>query len=299
MIDWHIVCDFDGTITRTDVIDSILQRFADPSWETIEEEWLAGDIGSRECLSRQLALVKATPTELLGFFDGIDIDPDFPDFVDHVIGLGASLEVVSDGIEQGIARILARNYVSLLPILANRLRQVDHDSWRIDFPYASDACRAAAGNCKCKSTPKAKRVLVTASPTCAWPPPPISCSPRIAWPSTASATALPLRASTASPNCRPCWPFYPTPTPPTPPLSTQKHRNFSTMSDIRIATAEDQILLEKEAKYCSYGDTVHYIEPPRIFSRCEGSYVWDTVTRLISTCKCGTRRSTSVTPTRA
>ena len=160
MIDWHIVCDFDGTITRTDVIDSILQRFADPSWEAIENEWLAGDIGSRECLSRQLSLVKATPSELLGFFDTVEIDQDFPDFVDHVIGLGASLEVVSDGIEQGIARILARNYVSLLPILANRLRQLDHDSWRIDFPHASDACRAASGNCKCKSTPSTKRVLV-------------------------------------------------------------------------------------------------------------------------------------------
>ena len=48
------------------------------------------------------------------------------------------------------------------------------------------------------------------------------------------------------------------------------------MSDIRIATAEDQILLEKEAKYCSFGDTVHYIDPPRIFNRCEGSYVYDT-----------------------
>ena len=61
------------------------------------------------------------------------------------------------------------------------------------------------------------------------------------------------------------------------------------MSDIRIATAEDQILLEKEAKYCSYGDTVHYIEPPRIFSRCEGSYVWDTsdACRAASgNCKC-------------
>ena len=160
MIDWHIVCDFDGTITRTDVIDSILQRFADPSWEAIEDQWLSGAIGSRECLSRQLALVKASPKELLEFFDSIDIDPDFPDFVDHVIGLGASLEVVSDGIEQGIARILARHYVTLLPILANRLRQVDHDQWRIDFPYSSDACRAAAGNCKCKSTPSTKRVLV-------------------------------------------------------------------------------------------------------------------------------------------
>src|ERR1700712_3028921 len=116
MIDWHIVCDFDGTITRTDVIDSILQRFADPSWEAIENEWLEGHIGSRECLGRQLPLVKATPSELLRLFDTIEIDPDFPDFVDHAIGLGASFEVVSDGIEQGIARILARNYVSLLPI---------------------------------------------------------------------------------------------------------------------------------------------------------------------------------------
>ena len=160
MMQWHIVCDFDGTITRTDVIDTILQRFADPSWEVIEDQWLQGEIGSRECLSRQLSLVKASPAELLGYFDSVEIDPDFPDFVDHVISLGASIEVVSDGIEQGIARILARNYVRLLPILANRLRQVDQNSWRIDFPYSSDACRAASGNCKCKSTPNAKRVLV-------------------------------------------------------------------------------------------------------------------------------------------
>ena len=125
MIDWHIVCDFDGTITPTDVIDNVLQRFAGPEWETIEQQWLDGHIGSRECLSRQLALIKATPSELLAYFDSVEIDPDFPDFVDHVLGLGASLEVVSDGIEQGIARILSRNYVTLLPILANRLRQVD------------------------------------------------------------------------------------------------------------------------------------------------------------------------------
>lgn len=160
MIQWHIVCDFDGTITPTDVIDNVLQRFADPEWEVIEQEWLDGHLGSRECLSRQLALVKATPAELLEYFDSVEIDPGFPDFVDHVLGLGASIEVVSDGIEQGIARILSRNYVTLLPILANRLRQLDHNSWRLDFPYSSDACRSASGNCKCKSTPRNKRVLV-------------------------------------------------------------------------------------------------------------------------------------------
>ncbi len=34
-------------------------------------------------------------------------------------------------------------------------------------------------------------------------------------------------------------------------------------------------LREKEKKYCSQGDTVHYLEPPKFFERCEGSYLYD------------------------
>lgn len=34
-------------------------------------------------------------------------------------------------------------------------------------------------------------------------------------------------------------------------------------------------LLRDEARYCSFGDTVHYIDPPKLFSRCEGSYLYD------------------------
>lgn len=30
-----------------------------------------------------------------------------------------------------------------------------------------------------------------------------------------------------------------------------------------------------EARYCSFGDTVHYAETPPVFERCEGSYVYD------------------------
>ncbi len=37
----------------------------------------------------------------------------------------------------------------------------------------------------------------------------------------------------------------------------------------------DADLLADEARYCSFGDTVHYCEPPRIFDRCEGSYLFD------------------------
>ncbi len=40
-------------------------------------------------------------------------------------------------------------------------------------------------------------------------------------------------------------------------------------------TGADEALLADEARYCSFGDTVHYSEPPKIFARCEGSYLYD------------------------
>jgi len=37
----------------------------------------------------------------------------------------------------------------------------------------------------------------------------------------------------------------------------------------------EEDLLRDEAQYCSFGDTVHYLNPPKIFSGCEGSYLYD------------------------
>jgi len=38
--------------------------------------------------------------------------------------------------------------------------------------------------------------------------------------------------------------------------------------------SEDE-LLALEARYCSHGDTVHYTNPPKIFDRCDGSFMYD------------------------
>jgi 4-aminobutyrate aminotransferase / (S)-3-amino-2-methylpropionate transaminase / 5-aminovalerate transaminase len=38
---------------------------------------------------------------------------------------------------------------------------------------------------------------------------------------------------------------------------------------------DDGRLLQSEAEHCSFGDTVHYLEPPKIFDRCEGSFLYD------------------------
>jgi 2-hydroxy-3-keto-5-methylthiopentenyl-1-phosphate phosphatase len=53
-----IICGFDDTITLKDSTDLLLNRFADPCWLDIENEWLKGKIGSRECLERQLRFVR-------------------------------------------------------------------------------------------------------------------------------------------------------------------------------------------------------------------------------------------------
>ncbi|MBW7985120.1 aspartate aminotransferase family protein [Enterobacillus tribolii] len=40
-------------------------------------------------------------------------------------------------------------------------------------------------------------------------------------------------------------------------------------------TPYEEQLLADEAKYCSHGDTVHYVNPPKIFDSCKGSYLFD------------------------
>jgi 4-aminobutyrate aminotransferase/(S)-3-amino-2-methylpropionate transaminase len=42
-----------------------------------------------------------------------------------------------------------------------------------------------------------------------------------------------------------------------------------------LVREDERVLLEKEARYCSHGDTVHYAEHPKFFERCEGSYLYD------------------------
>ncbi len=45
------------------------------------------------------------------------------------------------------------------------------------------------------------------------------------------------------------------------------------------AYSDEQQLLADEARYCSFGDTVHYTDPPKIFERCEGSFLYDAANR--------------------
>jgi 2,3-diketo-5-methylthio-1-phosphopentane phosphatase len=158
----RVFVDFDGTISVGDTTDRILERFADPSWQTVEADWVAGRIGSRECLARQIDLIRATPAALDAFAHDSAVDPHFRGFAALCAMHGCPLMVVSDGLDRIATAMLARAGLQL-PIVANHLEWLGQDRWRLGFPHAREDCRATAGHCKCATLaaePAGLRVLI-------------------------------------------------------------------------------------------------------------------------------------------
>jgi 4-aminobutyrate aminotransferase-like enzyme len=63
-------------------------------------------------------------------------------------------------------------------------------------------------------------------------------------------------------------------------MRSNRHRVVSGLGDASYPVQlwshmNTEALLADEAKYCSFGDTVHYVNPPKIFTGCEGSYMFD------------------------
>src|SRR5262249_3278112 len=47
------------------------------------------------------------------------------------------------------------------------------------------------------------------------------------------------------------------------------------MNSLPMVHLSEEVLREKETKYCSHGDTVHYSPVPKFFQSCEGSFLYD------------------------
>ncbi|AWN14960.1 MtnX-like HAD-IB family phosphatase [Salinisphaera sp. LB1] len=161
MRDWMILCDFDGTIAVDDVTDALLTKFAAAEWMRIEADWRAGRIGSRECMTAQVALIDAPQQAVDALLDSMIIDPAFPAFIADAVRMGMSVTVVSDGLDYAIRRILAGYGLDHLPIRANRLLHDGDRGWSMRSPFASPACAAASGTCKCRiATDQAPTLLI-------------------------------------------------------------------------------------------------------------------------------------------
>jgi len=146
-----LIIDFDGTAATTNVGMSLIEAFAkDDSWRVIDDDYERGKVGSKRAFELLAEVLGGTPEEWAGFIEtGHTLDPDLSTLVECATSKGWSVEILSDGLDFYIHRMLERENISL-PVRAATL---SHNGVRaiIEMSYSDVDC----GRC---STCKKSRV---------------------------------------------------------------------------------------------------------------------------------------------
>jgi 2,3-diketo-5-methylthio-1-phosphopentane phosphatase len=150
-----IYCDFDGTITKSDSVNTFFEMYAPKSWMDSEKLWIEGKISSRENAIIQVSLLKnISQKQLDDYIEAIEIDDYFLDFIKLVKSKNIKLTILSDGFDLFIQKVLER-YDLNIPYFANKIIYKNGE-FNIEFPYYNENCDKKAGMCKCQKVKEEK-----------------------------------------------------------------------------------------------------------------------------------------------
>lgn len=148
----EVFCDFDGTITRVDATDAVLESFALPAWREWEQRWVNGEITSQECLSRQVELIRADRDTLIRFAADLPIDEGILALDRRCAEQRIPLTIVSDGLDLLVEAVLRRHGLLHIPVFSNHIRWDENGIPSLSFPFSVQECESGAGTCKCVLT---------------------------------------------------------------------------------------------------------------------------------------------------
>ncbi len=95
-----VLCDFDGTITRTDTLAYVLRKFAVGDWRRFDEQYEKGEISLRECLRSQGRLVRTPEMVLVAEMERVaEFRPNFDKLVLYCRYNRVTLIAVSAGLD--------------------------------------------------------------------------------------------------------------------------------------------------------------------------------------------------------
>lgn len=139
--------DFDGTITKNDVVATMVMKFSrNNGWQDLNERWQRGELSTEECANQTFALFDATMEDIYRLLDIIELDDFFKDFVDICNARSYPVYVLSDGYDVLINYIFQRHGLNILNIFANRMIN-SPKGFLIDCTYKNTAC-GKCGTCK-------------------------------------------------------------------------------------------------------------------------------------------------------
>ena len=157
-----IFCDFDGTITKEDTVDMLLYTFANEKWLYYEDLWEKGEIGSKECLTKQISCIdNISERDLNEFIHNIEIDEGFINFLKKIKKRNIDIYILSDGFDLIINAVLKKYKIQDLKIFSNGI-YFNNGKLKPFYPFCNSNCIYQSGLCKCeiiKNIAKAKKII--------------------------------------------------------------------------------------------------------------------------------------------
>jgi 2-hydroxy-3-keto-5-methylthiopentenyl-1-phosphate phosphatase len=145
--DRTIVVDFDGTVTKTDLLDTIASTFGDPEvYREVDEGLDEGRLTLREVITREFRPVRKPLEEVIRWeLENVEVRAGFDELVGLAHERGWRLVIVSSGFHELIEPILEREGVEV-ELHANRV-DPDPEGWIVDWHY-DETCDVCGESCK-------------------------------------------------------------------------------------------------------------------------------------------------------
>ncbi|MGI6226535.1 MAG: MtnX-like HAD-IB family phosphatase [Peptococcales bacterium] len=139
-----IFVDFDGTITKVDTCQKMVEAFAREGWIELNKLWEEKKLSTRECANRTFQLFDANLEELEKLIETIEIDTYFPEFASMCQTWGYPIYILSDGYDLIIEKVLKKYNINI-PYYANKL--LYDGQFSIECPHHNPDC-GICGTCK-------------------------------------------------------------------------------------------------------------------------------------------------------
>lgn len=144
-----IFTDFDGTITKIDTLNLVLDEFADGDWREIENKVTHHILTEKEALQAEFDLVNASYEPVIQFLlEHVEIDETFIEFTEWCKLNNIELVVLSGGFKEFIQVVFKRFGVKEIPFYSNSV-QVINNEWKIiqsSLPKINNLCNHCKTN---------------------------------------------------------------------------------------------------------------------------------------------------------
>ncbi len=145
-LDFQIFSDFDGTITKTDSLEFILNKYAGPGWIDIEDRVTRHEINEKDALQLQFNMLDLSLQEALHDLHEIELDPYFREFIHLCRNNSLPVTVLSGGLDIFIEKIFEANGIFGISYHANSV-EVENGRWKI-IPSRSPKLKNRCNHCK-------------------------------------------------------------------------------------------------------------------------------------------------------